>query len=199
MLPLLLLITGAYLIDSAVKNRGPLNTLLGIVKNPSAARQTLTASAGSGFVSTGSNTGATTMGQGATAGSSIGEAAVAWARTQIGKPYKFGATGPDSYDCSGLAQQAYKHAGLSIPRTTAQDIFIGTRVSRAQLQIGDLVFPDAGHVQLYSGNGMVVEAPSKGKKVREVQMWGFLTARRPTNSTKAATVQVAGGKLTVGS
>jgi len=103
---------------------------------------------------------------------------VAYARSKIGKPYVWGATGPDAFDCSGLAQAACKSVGISIPRTTYQQIMTGTLVQKADLQLGDLVFPDIAHVQIYSGNGNVIEAPHAGSVVREVPMWGYMSARR---------------------
>lgn len=109
------------------------------------------------------------------------EQVLAFARAQIGKPYVFGATGPNSYDCSGLAQAAYASAGIRISRVTETQIAEGSPVSQSQLAPGDLVFPDPGHVQIYSGNGNVIEAPHSGANVREVPMWGFWQARRITS------------------
>jgi hypothetical protein len=106
------------------------------------------------------------------------DVAVAFARAQIGKPYQFGATGPNSYDCSGLVQAAYKAAGISISRVTMTQVHDGTAVAKANLLPGDLVFPDPGHVQIYSGNGHVIEAPHTGTTIRETTMWGFWAARR---------------------
>ena len=103
---------------------------------------------------------------------------LAFARSKIGLPYQWGGTGNPSYDCSGLAQAAYASAGISLPRTTSQQINVGTPVARDQLRPGDLVFPDPGHVQIYSGNGNIIEAPTTGELLREVPMWGFWQARR---------------------
>ena len=117
--------------------------------------------------------------------SSEADGAIAFAHDQLGKPYVYGATGPNSYDCSGLVQAAYKAVGVNLPRTTYQMLLVGKTVSKANLQPGDLVFPDAGHVQLYVGDGKVIEAPHSGLNVRLVPMWGFMTANRivePGNS-----------------
>jgi hypothetical protein len=132
-----------------------------------------------------------------TKAATITSAAIAYARAQIGKPYLLGHAGPDSFDCSGLTQSAYKAAGLSIPRNTALQATVGSVVARADLQPGDLVFTAVNHVQLYSGGGNVIEAPSAGKKVREVPMWGFLTARRLVNADGSAKsgVPVIGGVI----
>lgn len=104
--------------------------------------------------------------------------AIAFARAQIGKPYQWGTTGPNTYDCSGLVLKACEAGGVHIGRTTYDQILDGTPVSKSELLPGDLVFPDSGHVQLYAGNNMVIEAPHTGAFVREVAMWGFWQARR---------------------
>lgn len=95
--------------------------------------------------------------------------ALAFARAQIGKPYVWGATGPDSYDCSGLTQAAWKAAGVDLPRTTYDQVNAGRTVSLADAQPGDLVFfyDDISHVGLYIGNGMMIHAPKPGAYVRE--------------------------------
>ncbi|MFE2049854.1 NlpC/P60 family protein [Streptomyces sp. NPDC059459] len=97
------------------------------------------------------------------------EKALAFARAQIGKPYVWGATGPGSYDCSGLTQAAWKAAGVTLPRTTYDQVNAGTTVPVSQAQPGDLVFfyDDLGHVGLYIGNGMMIHAPKPGAYVRE--------------------------------
>jgi len=110
---------------------------------------------------------------------SAGVRAVAFARTQIGKPYVWGATGPDSYDCSGLTTAAYKAAGKDLGRITTASALISSdyvTVSQTNLQIGDLVYPYAGHMGLYSGNGKMIEARGT---VRETTITTFMTARRP--------------------
>jgi cell wall-associated NlpC family hydrolase len=97
------------------------------------------------------------------------EKAIAFARAQIGKPYVWGATGPGSYDCSGLTQAAWKAAGVSLPRVTYDQVNAGTTVSVSQAQPGDLVFfyDDLSHVGLYIGDGMMIHAPKPGAYVRE--------------------------------
>ncbi|MGX1313987.1 cell wall-associated NlpC family hydrolase [Streptomyces calvus] len=97
------------------------------------------------------------------------EKALAFARAQIGKPYVWGATGPDSYDCSGLTQGAWKSAGVTLPRTTYDQVDAGTTVPVSQAQPGDLVFfyDDVTHVGIYIGNGKMIHAPKPGTYVRE--------------------------------
>ncbi|MFG3001179.1 NlpC/P60 family protein [Streptomyces sp. NPDC048340] len=94
--------------------------------------------------------------------------AVAFAYGAIGKPYVWGATGPGSFDCSGLTQAAWRAAGVSLPRTTYTQINTGQRVPRDRLAPGDLVFFYSGvtHVGLYIGNGQMIHAPRPGSTVR---------------------------------
>ena len=126
----------------------------------------------------------------------VADAAVSFARAQLGKPYKFGATGPDAFDCSGLVYSAYRSAGLAIPRTTYTMLASKqgrhfTRRSGIQLGVGDLVFPEPGHVGLYVGNGQVVEAPHTGTVVQLVPLWSnwFMAIRyvEPGSGTGATT------------
>ncbi|GHH13348.1 C40 family peptidase [Streptomyces lanatus] len=101
------------------------------------------------------------------------EKTLAFARSQIGKPYVWGATGPDSYDCSGLTQAAWKAAGVDIPRVTYDQVNAGTTVSLANAKPGDLVFfyDDVTHVGIYIGNGMMIHAPKPGAYVREESIY----------------------------
>ncbi len=94
--------------------------------------------------------------------------ALAFARAQAGKPYVWGATGPNSYDCSGLTQAAWKAAGVSLPRTTWDQVKAGDRVATKDLKPGDLVFfyNDISHVGMYIGDGKMIHAPKPGASVR---------------------------------
>ncbi|WP_208903456.1 C40 family peptidase [Streptomyces incarnatus] len=96
------------------------------------------------------------------------EAALAYAYAKLGSPYVWGAAGPDAFDCSGLVQAAYRSAGISLPRTTYAQINAGRRVSRSELQPGDLVFFYSGisHVGIYVGNGQIIHAPNPSAPVR---------------------------------
>jgi cell wall-associated NlpC family hydrolase len=109
--------------------------------------------------------------------------AVAFAYRALGLPYAWGATGPGSYDCSGLTQAAWKSAGVSLPRTTYTQINAGTRVSESQLRPGDLVFFYSGvsHVGLYIGDGKMIHAPHPGAPVRiaPISEMPFAGATRP--------------------
>ncbi|MCX4674807.1 NlpC/P60 family protein [Streptomyces sp. NBC_01433] len=104
----------------------------------------------------------------ATAPNARAAQAVGFAYGAIGKPYVWGATGPSSFDCSGLTQAAWRSAGVSLPRTTYTQINAGQRVSRSELAPGDLVFFYSGisHVGLYIGGGRMIHAPRPGAPVR---------------------------------
>lgn len=107
-------------------------------------------------------------GAGTAAPNSRAAAAVAYAYAKLGSPYVWGATGPNAFDCSGLAQAAYRSAGVSLPRTTYSQINAGRRVTLSELQPGDLVFFYAGitHVGIYIGNGQMIHAPNPSAPVR---------------------------------
>lgn len=96
-----------------------------------------------------------------------GRAAVRFAVTQIGLPYAWGATGPDTYDCSGLTLRAWEHAGARPPRTSQEQWVRLPRVPVEQMRPGDLVvyFPDATHVGMYLGAGTMVHAPRPGRHI----------------------------------
>lgn len=95
--------------------------------------------------------------------------AVAFARAQVGRPCVWGASGPGSYDPSGLTQAAWRSAGVLLPRSTSDQARIGPAIALAGVQPGDLVFfhGDLSHVGLYVGDGMMVHAPSPGGRITE--------------------------------
>ncbi|CAM5553169.1 hypothetical protein SAVIM338S_04501 [Streptomyces avidinii] len=101
--------------------------------------------------------------------SAAGARAVAFARAQLGKPYVWGAAGPNSYDCSGLTQAAWRAAGVTLPRTTWDQVKAGPRIGISRLRPGDLVFyyGDISHVGIYVGGGRMIHAPRPGTHVRE--------------------------------
>jgi cell wall-associated NlpC family hydrolase len=94
-------------------------------------------------------------------------AAIATALAQVGDRYEHAASGPDAFDCSGLTSYAYAAAGISLPHSSRAQSALGTQVSRAELQAGDLVFfySPISHVGLYIGNGMMVHARTYGSPV----------------------------------
>jgi cell wall-associated NlpC family hydrolase len=99
---------------------------------------------------------------------------VVYAAGQLGKPYQWGATGPDAFDCSGLAMMAYRAAGVGIPRTSQQQWAFGQPVPASQVMPGDLVFfagsdgtmTAPGHVGIVIGHGLMIDAPQTGETVR---------------------------------
>jgi cell wall-associated NlpC family hydrolase len=119
----------------------------------------------------------------------IAAAAIAAARTRLGVPYVWGATGPNSFDCSGLTQWSYAHAGIALPRTAAEQWNSGPHPSLAQLEPGDLLFwatdtsnpATIHHVTIYIGRGMMIAAPHTGTvvQIQPVYMSGFIGATRP--------------------
>ena len=99
------------------------------------------------------------------------EQAVAFAYAQLGKPYVWGATGPGSYDCSGLVQAAWASAGVSIPRVTYDQWAALPHVSASSIQPGDLLFYEGeGHVTMYVGDGYMIDAPQTGLDVEKIPM-----------------------------
>ncbi|MET9442585.1 NlpC/P60 family protein [Streptomyces sp. NPDC006610] len=95
--------------------------------------------------------------------------AYAAAQSKIGSPYVYGASGPSSFDCSGLTSWAFAQAGVQIPRTSQAQASYGTRIySQSDLRVGDLVifYSDLHHVGFYAGNGQVLHAPRSGTVVR---------------------------------
>lgn len=107
-----------------------------------------------------------------------GAAVVAWALTQVGKPYRWAAAGPSSYDCSGLVVAAYARLGIKLPHQSEELMGYGRAVSRAELRPGDVIQPFIGHVVIYVGNGRVVEAANSRLGVITRELYAFRQARR---------------------
>ena len=108
-----------------------------------------------------------------------GERIVNTGLSKRGCPYVWGSTGPNSFDCSGFTQYVFRNAaGVSLPRTTYEQINVGTPVAYSDLQPGDLVFPHTGHVGIYVGNGQMIHAPSTGDVIKVSSVYKFYTARR---------------------
>lgn len=113
------------------------------------------------------------------------EAVLKVAKAQLGKPYKWGATGPSSFDCSGLTYYAYKNgAKVSIPRTSREQSKYGKKVSKSELKPGDLVFFGKGssvnHVGMYIGNDQYIHSPQTGDvvKISKLSARKMIVARR---------------------
>jgi len=104
----------------------------------------------------------------------VAGAAIQFALGEVGKPYVWGATGPATYDCSGLMMAAFRSAGITLPRVSRQQFLAGGHVPVRQAQAGDLLFyaydpndpATIHHVMLYMGNDQMVEAPYSGENVR---------------------------------
>ncbi|MBU3870736.1 C40 family peptidase, partial [Streptomyces sp. 4503] len=112
--------------------------------------------------------GGRTVGRHAAPFSGRAAAAFGAARAALGLPYAWGHAGPTAFDCSGLTQWAYAHAGVAIPRTSQAQAHAGQPVALSQARPGDLVVyrSDASHVAMYAGNGQVIHAPYPGARVR---------------------------------
>ncbi|MFN8016075.1 MAG: NlpC/P60 family protein [Acidimicrobiia bacterium] len=108
--------------------------------------------------------------------------AIEFARQQLGKPYRYAAAGPDSYDCSGLTMRAYGAAGLKLPHYSGAQYAMFPKVPIDQLQPGDLVFRGPGgsqHVALYIGNGLIITAPQTGDVVKIASIGRTIGGVRP--------------------
>ena len=136
--------------------------------------------------------------------SRVAAAAVRAALDQVGKPYRWGATGPASFDCSGLVQFAYAAAGLALPRTSRQQWSAGRHVAVDDLRPGDLVFwahdpanpATIHHVGMYVGQGLMVNAPHTGALVRvdALRPSGYAGATRPGALGRGALAAAGGGR-----
>jgi cell wall-associated NlpC family hydrolase len=117
------------------------------------------------------------------ASSSKGAKALAFAKKQLGDSYRYGATGPNSWDCSGLTGGSWKAAGVKLPRTSQAQYKVGKAVSKGNLKPGDLVFFYSGrsHVAIYAGGGKVIHASKPGTPVQYIKMsyMPYAGARRP--------------------
>jgi cell wall-associated NlpC family hydrolase len=114
--------------------------------------------------------------------------AVQTAESELGKPYQWGAAGPDTFDCSGLTMYSYAQAGISLPHYTGDQWNQGRHVSQGELQPGDLVFfeKSLGHVGIYIGNGNFIHAPHTGDVVKISSLSGWY------QSEYAGAVRLAG-------
>lgn len=110
-------------------------------------------------------------------------AAIEFARQQLGKPYRYAAVGPDTYDCSGLTMKAYAAAGISMPHYSGAQYAMFPKVPTSMLEPGDLVFRGPGgsqHVGIYIGNGLMINAPSTGDVVKVAPIGRIIGGARPT-------------------
>ncbi|MDS0526202.1 NlpC/P60 family protein [Clostridium sp. SHJSY1] len=104
---------------------------------------------------------------------------LSYAYTLLGRPYVWGAKGPNSFDCSGFTSYVYRNVmGIEIGASTYEQINAGVEVSQSELQPGDLVFPHSGHVAIYVGNGQMIHAPRTGDVIKIGPVYAFWRARR---------------------
>jgi len=181
-------------------SRRPLRTVSGAMKVPVKPAPAATRSPAASSPVTSSPAASTASGAETVTGSASGDsglpagfslpastsaavrAAIAYAVAQLGKPYLWGGTGPTGFDCSGLVMMAYEAAGISLPRTTFEQVQAGTAVSSvSELQPGDLLFTagsdgtatDPGHVGMYLGDGLVIQAASTGLPIMITPLAGY--------------------------
>lgn len=102
--------------------------------------------------------------------SAKGSSIISIAARYVGVPYVYGGTTPEGFDCSGFTSYVYRQAGISLPRTSSGQGAMGTRVSRAQAQPGDLIWTP-GHVAIYAGDNMMIDAPRPGKTIQFRPIW----------------------------
>ncbi|MFC8801493.1 C40 family peptidase [Promicromonospora sp. NPDC057138] len=102
--------------------------------------------------------------------SASGSAVISVAMRYLGVPYVWGGTTPAGFDCSGFTSYVFAQVGINLPRTSSEQRYAGTEVPWSQAQPGDLLW-SPGHIAIYAGDGMQVEAPVPGKTVRYTQVW----------------------------
>ena len=108
-----------------------------------------------------------------------GKSVVYEAKKYLGVPYKWAGADPSGFDCSGLVLYVYRRAaGMNLPHQAESMINLGTAVSRANLRLGDLVFPHSGHVGIYCGDDSYINAPKAGDVVKISKITQFLAGRR---------------------
>jgi len=178
-------LAGSVLAYSGLKGKGIGSTVRSFLAGnvpANGADAKLAINVGTGVAANTTPDGKDNIGSGVGGGAPTAAAAraVAFAQTQLGKPYVFGAAGPDSWDCSGLIMVAYRQSGITLPHSTFAMIAIGKNVTNKTLLPGDLIFPHAAHVQLYIGGGQEIEAYDTGFPVRIAAVSKIWQARRVT-------------------
>jgi cell wall-associated NlpC family hydrolase len=157
------------LLDQA---KGELATLVQQAQARRAAEQAAAAAARSRSTSSTTNFGPTPDPRGGAA------AAIAEAKRQLGKPYQWGAAGPDSYDCSGLTMWAWRAGGVSLPHYSGAQYSSTTHIPMSAIQPGDLIFYESpsSHVALYIGGGQIIHAPHEGAVVQYDSLYYWNTS-----------------------
>jgi cell wall-associated NlpC family hydrolase len=173
---------GGVLVYAGLRGESPLEALRGILTGspapiPQGRTVTLDVPESGSAGATGTATGAP---------GSVGRA-VSIALQQVGKPYKWGSIGPNSFDCSGLIVYSFRKAGMNVPRWTSATLAISTqwrKISRAEVRAGDVAWK-VGHVALITGPNSIVEAPKRGVPVRTRSLTGFTMYLRYTGASGA--------------
>lgn len=208
-LAITLITSGLWFTYAGVTNHAPVRTLLSIIRDPGNARTIIRMKElkiDPNVVDTPNAAGATTPlpygsspmpipkpGSGEPQSTGSGATIVAFARSQIGKPYIFGGLGNPGWDCSGLVKKSLEtvnvyvtHSALAQLTSTKGKIIPASTKNITNLQPGDIIFPAAApevlgnHVAIYSGNGNIIEAAYPGTNVRERAIYPFLVAKRFT-------------------
>ena len=128
---------------------------------------------------------------------------IATARAQLGKPYVWGAEGPDTFDCSGLVYYSYQACGYYFDHRawTGTLMYMGYEVYESNLEMADLVFPFEGHVQMYTENGYIIHSPRPNDYVTEEPIYSFWIARRliegSGGTNNGGTTDATSGTVTV--
>ncbi|GAB2469096.1 hypothetical protein GCM10027063_06880 [Promicromonospora xylanilytica] len=102
--------------------------------------------------------------------SAAGSAVVSIGMRYLGVPYLWGGSTPSGFDCSGFTSYVFAQVGIDLPRTSSEQRYAGTEVPWSQAQAGDLLW-SPGHISIYAGDGMQIEAPVPGKSVRYTEVW----------------------------
>jgi peptidoglycan DL-endopeptidase CwlO len=115
----------------------------------------------------------------APASSTKGSQIARLAATHLGAPYVYGASGPSTFDCSGLVQYTYRQAGVAVPRTSYQQATSGRAISTSAKQPGDVIILGGGsHVGIYVGGGQMIDAPHSGAVVTRRAIYASYSVRR---------------------
>ena len=139
-----------------------------VVEAPEASSASTDSSSTSSSTSTTSSSSST---EGASVPASAnGSTIVSIAGRYVGVPYVSGGTSPSGFDCSGFTQYVFAQAGISLPRSSADQRYAGTVVSAADAQPGDLIWTP-GHIAIYAGDGMQIDAPRPGKTIQFRSIW----------------------------
>ncbi len=139
------------------------------------AASTVVSRGGVATTTTATTTSLTAAQQAAVRAAAVRKRVIRTAAVLKGRPYRYGASGPSSFDCSGYTRYVFAKNGITLPRTSSSQYRAARRISKASAKPGDLVFFGSGsrvyHVGIYAGNGRMWHSPRPGKTVRKVKIW----------------------------